>query len=102
MGAVTLPVTLQPDGTVSNVLTFANCTLGGRVTVDFGRTAQTAFTAPYPRNLLVARYSGTTAPAAVGWRMASSGVDGYRGKFTFADGEVRMSVLPAGFAINFR
>ena len=102
MGAVTLPVTLLGDGTVSNVLTFADCTLGGRVTVDFGRTAQTAFTAPYPRNLLVARYSGATAPAAVGWRMASSGVDGYRGKFTFADGEVRMSVLPAGFAINFR
>ena len=102
MDAVTLPVTLLDDGTVSNVLTLADCTLGGRVTVDFGRTAQTAFTAPYPRNLLVARYSGATAPAAVGWRMAGSGFDGYRGKFTFADGEVRMTVLPAGFAINFR
>ena len=102
MGDVTLPVTLLPDGTVSNVLTLADCTLGGRVTVDFGRTAQTAFTAPYPRNLLVARYSGTTAPTAVGWRMEGSGLAGYRGKFTFADGEVRMTVLPAGFAIDFR
>ena len=102
MGAVTLPVTLLSEGTVSNVLTFADCALGGRVTVDFGRTAETAFTAPYPRDLLVARYSGTTAPAAAGWRMAGSGLDGYRGKFTFADGEVRMSVLSAGFAIDFR
>ena len=102
MGAVTLPVMLLGDGTVSNVLTLADCTLGGRVTVDFGRTSETAFTTPYPRDLLVARYSGTTAPAAVGWRMAGSGLDGYRGKFTFADGEVRMTVLPAGFAIDFR
>ena len=102
MGDVTLPVTLLPDGTVSNVLTFADSAFTGRVTVDFGRTAETAFTAPYPRDLLVARYSGTTAPAAVGWRMAGSGLDGYRGKFTFADGEVRMTVLSAGFAIDFR
>ena len=102
MGAVTLPVTLLSDGTVSNVLTFADSAFTGRVTVDFGRTPQTAFTTPYPRNLLVARYSGTTNPAAVGWRMTGSGLDGYRGKFTFADGEVRMTVLSAGFAIDFR
>ena len=102
MGAVTLPVTLLGDGTVSNVLTFADCTFAGRVTVDFGRTEEDAFAKPYPSNLLVARYSGTTDPAVANWRMVGSGLKGHRGVFTAANGEIRMTVSPTGMIVIFK
>ncbi len=101
MGDVTLPVTLLPDGTVSNVLTFANCTCSGRVTVDLGRTAENPLEMPYPQNLLVARYTGT-APDVVRWRMTGSGVPELRGKCVAENGEIRMRVYRAGFMVNFR
>ncbi len=101
MGDVTLPVTLLPEGTVSNVLTFVNCTCSGRVTVDLGRTAENPLEMPYPQNLLVARYTGT-APDVVRWRMTGSGVPELRGKCVAQNGEIRMRVYRAGFMVNFR
>lgn len=94
-GALTLPIELLPDGTSSNSLMFANCTFGGGVKVDLGRTAETALAMPYPKNVLVARYAGA-APDVSSWRLVGTGVKGVRGKFTAANGEVRMDVEPAG------
>ena len=95
MGPLTLPIELLPDGTSSNSLMFANCTFGGGVKVDLGRTAETALARPFPQNVLVARYTGA-APDVAGWRLVGTGVKGVRGKFTAANGEVRMDVEPAG------
>ena len=98
MGSLTLPIELLPNGTSSNSLMFANCTFGGGVKVDLGRTAETALARPYPENVLVARYTGT-APAVGSWRLVGTGVKGVRGKFTAANGEVRMNVKSAGVVL---
>lgn len=98
MGSLTLPIELLPNGTSSNSLMFANCTFGGGVKVDLGRTAETALARPYPENVLVARYTGT-APAVGSWRLVGTGVKGVRGKFTAANGEVRMNVESAGVVL---
>ncbi len=101
MGDVTLPVTFLPDGTVSNVLTFADCTCSGHITVDLGHTAENPLAMPYPQHLLVARYTGT-APDVLRWRMKGSGVSELRGKCVAENGEIRMRVYQAGFLVNFR
>ena len=94
-GSVVLPITLLPDGSASNVVTFAGCTFAGTVRVDLGRTAENPLAKPYPQGVVVARYTGA-APDVSGWRLVGTGVKGLRGKFTAANGEVRMGVESSG------
>lgn len=94
-GSVALPITLLPAGSASNVVTFAGCTFAGTVRVDLGRTAENPLAKPYPQGVVVARYTGA-APDVSGWRLVGTGVKGLRGKFTAANGEVRMGVESSG------
>ena len=100
MGAVSLPLTLLADGTPSNVVTFSDCTFNGVARVDLGRTEADPMVEPYPENLLVARYSGTSPVGKM--RLVGTGCKNLRGEFTAANGEVRMTVKPIGFRFIVR
>lgn len=101
MGAVSFPITLLADGTSSNAVTFADCTFGGTLKVDLGRTEVNPLVEPYPENVLVARYTGTTPPVGK-MRLVGTGCKNLRGEFVAAGGEVRMNVVPTGMMVIVR
>ena len=84
------------------VLTFDDCSFGGRVTVDLGYTAEAPLDDPLPENLLVAKCSGTTMPDVQNWRLTGTGHDGLKGVFSISDGKVFVSVRPKGFSVILR
>lgn len=78
----------------NGVLTLASdCAVSGRLRVDLGYEAETPLPAPYPTDVLVARYQGATPPDVADWGvLRTAGTRGLRGVFTAADGEIRMTV----------
>ena len=91
---------LDEDLVPAQVLTLADFTSTGRVTVDLGRTAAN----PLPRGaagILVARYTGA-APDLGSWKVAGSGLDCVAGAFTAGNGEIRLAVRSAGAVIYVR
>ncbi len=97
-------VALEVDGTgvaTNGVPHFADCTFTGAVRVDLGRTEEEPLDS-LPQDVLVARYSGTTAPSAVLWRLRGTGLRHVRGVFRVQDGEVRMDAVPCGAILIVR
>lgn len=91
-------VALETDeaGAATNgVPHFSDCTFTGSVKVDFGRAEDSALVS-LPRDVLVARYSGTTKPRTGAWRLRGTGLRHVRGIFRARDGEVRMDAVPCG------
>jgi hypothetical protein len=86
----------------TGVLTFADCSFDGRVTVDLGYTAESPLEDPLPENLVVARCSGTTAPDVQNWRLTGTGREGLKGVFAISNGNVFVSVRPKGFSVILR
>ena len=95
-------VRIRYDG--GSVPVFEDCTFNGRIVVDFGRTAENPLVPPLPKNVTVARFTGTTAAPSVGqFRIdrRTTGLDASSlgGSFVVEGGEARMTVGPVGTII---
>ena len=93
-------LSIGEDGAAEQVLTLADFTSTGKVTVDLGRTEDT----PLSRrttDLLVARYTGAV-PDVSSWKVANSGVDCVTGAFAAKDGEIRLSLKSTGCVFYIR
>ncbi|MDD4017186.1 MAG: hypothetical protein PHV28_04495 [Kiritimatiellae bacterium] len=88
-----LNVALGENGASTESFLFADATFSGTTQVDFGRTAENPLVPPYPRNVVVARYSGPQ-PDVGGWKIRGTGSTKLQGAFRAANGEVLVNVLP--------
>ncbi|HPW75281.1 MAG TPA: hypothetical protein PLJ32_04845 [Kiritimatiellia bacterium] len=88
--------TVALDG--EGVLTL-DCALTGTMEADFGRTAETAFTYPYPKNVVVANRA--TGPLG-NWRATGLGDGMLSGTFRLEDGKILCDVKSTGFLLLFR
>ena len=73
----------------------------GIAQVDLGYTAENPLTKPYPQNVLIGRYAGASTGARR-WKVVGFGVKDLRGKVVEANGELRLTVAPAGMVILLR
>ena len=85
------------DWAAAAVPTFSGCTFASRVKVDLGRTPENPIILPCS-SLLVARYTGA-APSMAAWRLAGTGIDRTGGRFTAANGEIRVEVGQSSGAV---
>lgn len=96
-------VTGELDGTtvvVDGEGTLAlDCTLAGTMKADFGRTAETVFTSPYPKNVVVANRA--TGPLG-NWRAKGLGSGMLTGVFRLENGQILCDVKPNGVVLIFR
>lgn len=98
----TLAVTVTDDWTVADVPTFDGGSLGA-VTVDLGRTDETALPDDLPQSLLVARLTGGAKAASFRLRGRSTGLSRVAGRFTVDEsGEVRLTVFHSGLLMIVR
>ena len=104
----TTPCTIRLDVTETEgiwsaaaVPTFENCTFATGVRHVVSLAADVPLVSPHQTGVLVARYVGT-APDVSNWKLANSGIRNCRGKFTAANGEIRMDADLSGMLILLR
>jgi hypothetical protein len=86
------------DGEGAAVPQFSSASFGGTTRVDFGCTSESPFDWQGVENLPVARFVGA-APDLSGWRVSGIGIGNVGGKFSFADGVVRVTLVSKGCII---
>lgn len=87
--------------TDENVPTQDGVTLSGAVSVDFGRADGDPLPAPYPADLVVAKYTGAD-PDVSSWKVIGTGRRSIKGRFTAADGQVKATLSRNGCVLIFR
>ena len=88
-----LNVALGENGASTESLLFAGATISGTTQVDLGRTDENPLEPPYPRNVVVARYSGTQ-PDVGSWKLRGTGSTKLQAEFRAVNGEVLVDVRP--------
>jgi len=96
----TLLAPLGDAGAVTGAVpVVAGATFSGRTNVDLARTTPIAL--PCQRNVLVTTYTGTT-PNVSKWKVVNTATECLGARFVAANGEIRMTLRPAGFMLYFR
>ena len=90
-----LALSVNGDLEADEIPTFADCTLG-RMTVDLGRTAENPLPLVLSQPIVVAHYTGSTAPRAGDFRLKGTGRGDTMGTFEVSGGEIRLTGYAPG------